>query len=1496
MLISQRPSLSVLTMGAPSDALLTLRRAPRSASDPADEDTYSRTAGDKVVVSNYIKALETAQSNNAEEYERTPIPVPAYSTLGQWWRQYREALANPAFLAWAQARGLDPSSMLLEPHSGFLTGSFNGKTLYLRPESDPGWKAISPPILEAAKVVAPVRAGDALVLESAAEDIPLEVVGNFYGETAEHMTREQAPVRARALSKTGRFPSDLSTDPQRTDAARSPEKLATQQQVLAGIDDRYSLMIGGPSQSAQARADRELAARYSALLQEGAWGEILGYGTRLPNVPGHSSFGQWWHYYCETYKSPDFLAWAAAKGLDLSTMVISKRDGTMYGEFNGEFQTLTLKDDSGWAQVAEPILKAGAAIAANPRFNHLRPPIGYPQDAPPLLLVGLFYGENTRALSKEQAKPDAQRIGANPALFNRTFDDTDPRSSRRLADLQLSAGKAQDRFNLIEGLEHVKRAIDMGAGGSTERLLAGISMPIHPHSAYAQEARTAKPATVSLKQFLEGSGFDVPTTRAQLLNLLAVLSFTLPDPAPHGNGWTLLGSGLLSAQQRADIVAQLPQVLATLKISGRVSDALAPTAGSTKASRQPENVLESMLSGAQAQALGKALETTLQGKSTPGRAAQWAMTALVLDLDPDAGVLRHKVAGYDLAQEKNWGRSPALILEELTRHLVAQGKVGLSQAGAAARLLLAGTAPAFLVRELPSNLIFGSQPWAILSMAVARIEQMAPGSSSAMTFTQVMAFSNTQPVTVTERQAQASAQRDALVDWGIINGVISRRPDDAYPSEDIERARVRFNVQQGQRLAASDAQQAEVPSRRTMALAELKAALGEGVDVESLSVTSEHPFSIAELLIPPFGLLERLSDTTAQRYSILELYMAGAFAHPTVNWICKDSNVPFESIKEKLKKLPDIKKRFHEKFQRYIGGLEDSIAVNIRNMIAQLPLEDRKNLAFGKPELFTVRQGLFVNPRSDYGSQAEVRKGYFGVLIRTTRTSPATCYELFPGRGELRKNIELPDPFELGPSNANEQPMVFQGGVTQGVEAGWPLNLDYDAYFKGTTPRAGARSTDVIIDRLSVSPGDVPADRPNLDQDRVPDSYFSSSTTTLASAVAGFLVSNIKAMETTAQGTTLFEKNQQFEQRVEETLLNMLPFVSAYKKARAGDTVGAFTDAELDVFGFLMPELKALDTGEGVVEKWGSRNLEAEALAPEAAQGDGLLVMGNRLGVLSAAGHGLNRQHLLTPSQLEALSRREDIAVGSVQVDSRTREVIAQYDETSAQWYAYDVQGGGSYGLPLSNFIPKASTALRNVVGTSSALVSLLGRHLQGSHQITMSTTMEAITQIDGELYTFEDTVQGVKRLNICAHGKELDILETLKGERSSVLLNGVEHSPSDLLEKLKGKNIDPSRYDNVRLLICYAGNGRTPFAQEFQRLIKRPVHAFVGPVTMTHGSTTMDKVFAAARASHGSAGEALVRSKFSNAQHRVVNVNPYSLMSEPAQYLKFTHKPVTFT
>jgi RHS repeat-associated protein len=192
-----------------------------------------------------------------------------------------------------------------------------------------------------------------------------------------------------------------------------------------------------------------------------------------------------------------------------------------------------------------------------------------------------------------------------------------------------------------------------------------------------------------------------------------------------------------------------------------------------------------------------------------------------------------------------------------------------------------------------------------------------------------------------------------------------------------------------------------------------------------------------------------------------------------------------------------------------------------------------------------------------------------------------------------------------------------------------------------------------------------------------------------------------------------------------------------------------------------------------------------------------------------------------------------------------------------------------------------AATAERAGVSSAGRAGVTTGR------PVAMAGDMRFFKEIDSGLYTFTDVHKGGLRLNINAHGNEL---ATAVANRHNIIFNGMEHSPSELLSALKGMHVDPSKYDHVRLLMCYSANGgATSFAAEFQQLIQRPLKAFVGPVYMDYGATTMQYNFA-------KPFPKLETSKlFSNLKLNVSKVNPFDVIHEPTDYLKFRYSPHYF-
>ena len=234
--------------------------------------------------------------------------------------------------------------------------------------------------------------------------------------------------------------------------------------------------------------------------------------------------------------------------------------------------------------------------------------------------------------------------------------------------------------------------------------------------------------------------------------------------------------------------------------------------------------------------------------------------------------------------------------------------------------------------------------------------------------------------------------------------------------------------------------------------------------------------------------------------------------------------------------------------------------------------------------------------------------------------------------------------------------------------------------------------------------------------------------------------------------------------------------------------------------------------------------------------------------------------------------------------------------------------GIASAALEESN--PELSSALGYVslgVGFLSAGAGIRGgiqgiRNLRtaaiaNEHFVQMGGTMKSLKQIDRELFTFVDTYKNAERFNIAVHGRDLNFLERALDHSTSVIFNEAEHSASDVIALLKTKGIDPSQYKNVRLLMCYSGNGgSSSFAAQFQQIVQRPVKAYVGQVTVNRGATELEVFFKEVAEKFGPGLEDAVADSFSRkVTHTVSKTNPYSLLSRPIDYLNYQYSPVYF-
>lgn len=205
---------------------------------------------------------------------------------------------------------------------------------------------------------------------------------------------------------------------------------------------------------------------------------------------------------------------------------------------------------------------------------------------------------------------------------------------------------------------------------------------------------------------------------------------------------------------------------------------------------------------------------------------------------------------------------------------------------------------------------------------------------------------------------------------------------------------------------------------------------------------------------------------------------------------------------------------------------------------------------------------------------------------------------------------------------------------------------------------------------------------------------------------------------------------------------------------------------------------------------------------------------------------------------------------------------------------------------------------------------------VQNGKLIKLGGTMESLTEVDDELFTFVDLNKKDKqvRLNILAHGEEPDSwsLNTDTKTPARIIYDGKPHTPQELLDTLKAKGIDPSEYDNVRLLMCYSGNGKNnSFAAEFSRLIGKPVKGYEGTLsayvlpetinelkdmTQNYIAQRLDakeELLPVERRAVNDISTQYVKDKFASIAFKIAKKNPHY---NPIKAWTFTYRPVTFS
>ncbi|WP_447892441.1 dermonecrotic toxin domain-containing protein [Pseudomonas marginalis] len=381
---------------------------------------------DSEMASQYCAALMLLESRKKSVIKNgdqlpTITDIPPFSTFGQAWALFTQALTQEPFARYARENNIDISTIRWFPHADDMECSINGK-IQLFSSNTPGWKEASAGVAAAAKEVAAGRLES--FLYTGARNAPIDVVSNFYGEAFSNFPND-LPSAIRDLQYNNKFKTLMPLNgPLTPQATRVRTAQAEVENAIAMATYNHTRGVADanrtptPSERVE-EADRELARMLSRLVTVKAM-DPRADATKgvLIGTPEDSSYVQAAQAYKEALSSDAFKRFMQAHNLDIESVVIHS-DGRLSAwgpDSDGRIKWLTLPaEHKQWAALQPAILKVareigGSGPMALPNYN-------YGDYLYPITGIMEFYGVREHYGSPQWAEQNAGLIREGfPAL------------------------------------------------------------------------------------------------------------------------------------------------------------------------------------------------------------------------------------------------------------------------------------------------------------------------------------------------------------------------------------------------------------------------------------------------------------------------------------------------------------------------------------------------------------------------------------------------------------------------------------------------------------------------------------------------------------------------------------------------------------------------------------------------------------------------------------------------------------------------------------------------------------------------------------------------------------------------------------------------------------------------------------------------------------------------------------------------------------------------
>lgn len=856
-------------------------------------------------------------------------------------------------------------------------------------------------------------------------------------------------------------------------------------------------------------SDPTLSAQGDASLA-GRLATALGSAQAYVSVPMASALGDVMDIYHQLVDQPQTRQWLASKGLETGALTLYKDRIEGYVTRDGVRTAVTFSttDGSGWWEAS--IKLRAIRNLLDPDDKGLPYPNGAEQRMP------LHVVSNACGLDSPGTTRTAED-GLSPQ-FKAALDDV----KRAISDLDERAYLATLLEQRVQGLAD-QSPVDwsMQKTKVSEASAQGIGVQ----------------ASYTVQQLLEYKGLGSPRTVGATRNVIQWLRIRLP-PAPASGDYSSLATteGIADHRPLASLVGQPPATL-----------------------RQDADAHLSRL---------------LKGPDAP------VFTRLLADI---ATQPPGSVAGFELYQPAHLGRTLNEVRSDLEQHLRDKKGLDPSVAVLVAHIGLAQVAPEFLVRDTPDTVTMGSPAWAELRLGCALVEALRPGTARAMNEEQVSALTTLAPTSDEQRTLLQTHGLAVLLDWAVLNGVVAAKPQGQHTQADAKRASQVFTRQRTKATRAFNAVNTSLPTRRAVAIKELLKVFPQ--------VSASQLEAMTVRLVDADERRNRVASEPRTR-SLVETYMTGDLVAD--KWVLSSdllqpsggqpSRTPFQfqsvvpapqaartALDEKIRRLPALDALLERAVGAHYNALQKAFVTKLKLMFSAMPLADRQRIELGAVDLFTLRKKTGKQQVWEADADRAAVTGRQGTLMRVLHEQSVTYYEVL-NSGKILKHSD-PAVIATLDSVISDQRHLGQFKLLgdKYIRGGHEVPLDFEAYARGTAPRAGAKSADVIIDRLGryLEAGKLPENQALATF--VPDSYQSDRVEFLACEIAenNFYESQ-EDMLKRARGQLSVEKSREADARDINLMLSLVPFVGAYQDFAQGNIGKGLQSLALDIGGVVI--------------------------------------------------------------------------------------------------------------------------------------------------------------------------------------------------------------------------------------------------------------------------------------------------------------------------------------